>query len=90
MQILSLYHFKNHQSENASPEYCLVLFDVYGKFSKSVLDDLRILQGILNFKQYLPKAVDDQQIGISKSRRRFQLLCYNNGLHNSQLCNIVG
>ena len=68
MQILSLYHFKNCLSENASPEYRPVLFDVFRKFSKSVLDDPHILQGILNFEQYLPKAVDDRQIGISKLR----------------------
>ena len=66
MQILSLYHFKKRQSESASPEYPLVLFGVFGKFSKSVLDGLHIFQGILNFKLYLLKAVDDQQIGISK------------------------
>ena len=68
MQILSLYHFKNHQSESVSPEYHPVSFDVFGKFSKSVLGGPLILQGILNFKRYLPKAVDDQQIGISKWR----------------------
>ena len=68
MQNLSLYSFKNCQSENASPEYRPVWFDVFGKFSKSVLGDPHILQGILNFEQYLPKAVDDQQIGVSKSR----------------------
>ena len=44
------------------------MIGVFGKFSQSVLDDLCILQGILNFEQYLPKAVDDRQIGISKSR----------------------
>ena len=59
-------------------------------FSKSVLDDPHILQGILNFKQYLPKAVDDRQIGISKSRQKFRLLCYNNSLCNFWLCNIIG
>ena len=90
MQILSLCHFQNHQSENASPEYHLVLFGVFGKFSKSVLDDPCIPQGILNFEWYLPKAVDDRKIAISKLRQRFQLLCYNNGLRNSWLCNIVG
>ena len=64
--------FKNANSFSIpSPEYCPVLFDVFGKFSKSVLDDLRILQGILNFEQYLPKVVDDWQIGISKLRQRF-------------------
>ena len=52
MQILSLYHFKIHQSEGASPEYCPVSFDVFGKFSKSVLDGPRIPQGILNFEPY--------------------------------------
>ena len=90
MQILSLYHFKNCQSESASPEYHPVSFDVFGKFSKSVLDSPHILQGISNFKQYLPKAFDNQQIGISIWRQKFQLLCYNNSLHNSWLCNIVG
>ena len=68
MQSFSLYCFLNHQSEDASPENPLVLFDVFGKFSKSVLDGLHILQGMLNFKLSLLKAVDDRQIGISKWR----------------------
>ena len=90
MQILSLYHFKNHRSEGASPEYPPVLFDVSGEFSKSVLDGPHILQGILNFKLYLLKAFDDRKIDISKLRQKFLLPCYNNDLCNSQLCNIVG
>ena len=68
MQILSLYHFKNHQSEDASPEYPPVSFDVFGKFSKSVPEGPHILQGISNFKLYLLKAVDDRQIIVSKLR----------------------
>ena len=32
------------KSGSASPEYPLVSFDVFGKFSKSVLDDLHIVQ----------------------------------------------
>ena len=68
MQILSLYCFKNHRSEGATPEYPPVSFDVFGKFSESVLDGQHILQGILNFKLYILKAVDDWQIGISKWR----------------------
>ena len=56
--------FKIIKSGDVSPENPLVLFDVFEKFSKSVLDGLHTLQGILNFELYLLKAVNDQQIGI--------------------------
>ena len=90
MQSLSLYCFKNHQSGDVNPENPLVLFDVFEKFSKTVLDGLRTLQGILNFKLYLLKAVDDQQIGILKWRQKFLLPCYNSDQHSSLLCSIIG
>ena len=90
MQSLSLYCFKNHRSGDVSPENPPVLFDVFEKLSKSVLDGLCTLQAILNFKLCLLKAVGDRQIDVLEWRQKFLLPCYNNGQHSSLLCNIIG